>query len=59
MLVRAGDVFNQELFEKSVNELNETGLFEMIDKDKDTDFRTDEEETLLDITVRLKSVERP
>lgn len=56
LLIRAGDVFNQQLFEKSVNQLNETGWFEMIDKDKDTDYRTDEEEALLDITLRLKRV---
>lgn len=54
LLIRPGDVFNQLLLEKSVNQLNETKWFEMIDKDKDTDFRTDEEEALLDITLRLK-----
>jgi outer membrane protein insertion porin family len=57
LLIRPGDVFNQQLLEKSVNQLNATEWFEMIDKDKDTDFRTDEEEEgLLDITVRLKRV---
>jgi outer membrane protein assembly factor BamA len=59
LLIRPGDVFNQLLFEKSVNQLNETKWFEMIDKDKDTDFKTHEEEALLDITLRLKRVERP
>ena len=58
LLIRAGDVFNQQLFEKSVNELNKTGWFEAIDKDKDADFRTDEEEALLNITLRLKRRER-
>lgn len=57
LLIRACDVFNQQYFETSVNRLNETGWFEMIDKDKDTDFRTDAEERLLDITFRLKRVE--
>jgi outer membrane protein insertion porin family len=56
LLIRPGDVFNQQLLEKSVNELNKTEWFEMIDKDKDTDFKTDEEEALLDITLRLKRV---
>jgi len=55
-LVRPGDVFNQQLFEKSIKQLNDTEWFEMVDKDKDTDFRTDEEEGLLDITLRLKRV---
>ncbi|MDQ3666981.1 MAG: hypothetical protein M3410_10500 [Acidobacteriota bacterium] len=56
LLIRAGDVFDPQLFEKSINQLNETGWFEMIDKDKDTDFKTNEEEALVDITLRLKRV---
>jgi len=56
LLINSGDVFNQLLLEKSVNQLNKTEWFETIDKDKDTDFRTDEEEALLDITIRLKRV---
>ena len=58
LLIHAGDVFNYQSFEKSVNRLNESKLFEMIDKDKDTDFRTDEEGALLDITFRIKSAEK-
>jgi outer membrane protein insertion porin family len=58
LLIRPGDVFNQLLFEKSVNQLNETKWFEMIDKDKDVEFKTDEEEALLDITLRLKRVKQ-
>lgn len=53
-LIHPGDVYNHQLFERSVNQLNETGWFEMIDKDKDTHFVTDEEEALLSITLRLK-----
>jgi outer membrane protein insertion porin family len=56
LLIRSGDVFNQLLLEKSVNQLNETKWFEMIDKDKDIEYKTDEEESLLDITLRLKRV---
>ncbi len=59
LLIRPGDVFNQQLLEKSVNQLNETGWFQTIDKDKDTDFRTDEEEALLDITIQVKRVKLP
>lgn len=54
LLIRPGDIYNHQLFEKSVNQLNETGWFEMIDKDKDTHFDTDEEEALLNITLQLK-----
>lgn len=56
LLIRPGDVFNLKLLEKSVNQLNETNWFEIIDKDKDTDFKTNEEEGLLDITLLLKRV---
>jgi len=48
-----GDVYNQRLFEESIHRLNDTGLFEQIDKDKDADFRTNEEEGLVDIVVKL------
>jgi outer membrane protein assembly factor BamA len=48
-----GDVYNQRLFEESIHKLNDTGLFEQIDKDKDADFRTNEEEGFVDIVVKL------
>jgi len=51
--IRAGEVFNQSLFEESINELNKLGRFDFIDKDRDTDFRTDEEEALVDIVIKL------
>jgi outer membrane protein insertion porin family len=51
--IRAGDVFNQRLFEESIDDLNKSGRFELIDKDKDTDFRTDEEMALLDIVIKV------
>jgi hypothetical protein len=59
LLIRAGDIFNNHFFEKSVQQLNATKRFETIDKDKDTDFRTDEEADLLDITFRLKRARTP
>ena len=52
-LLPHSSVFNQRLFEESVNKLNETGLFEFVDKDKDADFRTNVEEGLLDIAIKL------
>jgi outer membrane protein insertion porin family len=54
LLVRPGDVFNQRLLEKSVEQMNETKRFEMIDIDKDTEFMTDEKEALLGITFRIQ-----
>jgi outer membrane protein insertion porin family len=53
MKIRAGEVYNHRLFEESINELNKLGRFEFIDKDRDTDFRTDEEEALVDIIIKL------
>ena len=59
LLIRAGDIFNNRFFEKSVQQLNDTTWFETIDKDKDADFRTDKEADCLDITLRLKRVQTP
>lgn len=52
-LIRHGDVYNQRLFEESIKQLNETGLFEPIDHDKDADFRANEEEGLVDVAIKL------
>lgn len=54
MLLRTGDVFNQQLLEDSVRKLNQTELFETIDQDKDVDYRADRKSPLLDLTIRLK-----
>ena len=56
MRICAGDVFNERLFEESIGELNKLGLFESIDKDKDTSFTTDEEEGLVDIVIKLNAL---
>ncbi|MGH9902853.1 MAG: BamA/TamA family outer membrane protein, partial [Pyrinomonadaceae bacterium] len=48
-----GDVYDQSLFEFSVLRLNQLGFFDPIDKDKDADFRTDEEQGLVDINVKV------
>ena len=53
--IRAGEVFNQRLFEESIGELNKLGLFEFIDKDRDADFSTDEEQGLIDIVIKLNN----
>ena len=53
LLIHDGDTYNQTLFEKSIDRLNDTGLFELIDKDKDADFRTNDEEGLVDIAINL------
>ena len=51
-----GDVYNQGLWEFSILRLNQLGFFDPIDKEKDADFRTEEERAEVDIN--LKVVER-
>ena len=53
MLIHDGDLYNQVLFERSIETLNNTGLFEFIDKEKDTDYHTDDEGGLVDIVIKL------
>src|SRR5260370_40517717 len=48
-----GDIYNQSNFEFSVLRLNQLGYFNPIDKDKDADFRTNEEEGLVDVTLKV------
>jgi outer membrane protein assembly factor BamA len=59
LLVREGDVFNQKLFEDSVKRINDTGWFEIIDKDKDTDFTTNDEEGQVSITIKISQRKSP
>jgi outer membrane protein insertion porin family len=53
VLINEGDIYNQGLFEFSVTRLNQLGYFNPIDKDKDADYRTNEEEGLVDVTVKV------
>src|SRR6266851_5026234 len=53
VLINEGDIYNQNLFEYSVIRLNQLGYFNPIDKDKDADYRTNEEEGLVDVTVKV------
>ncbi|MFN2578036.1 MAG: outer membrane protein assembly factor BamA [Pyrinomonadaceae bacterium] len=53
VLINEGDIYNQNFFEFSVTRLNQLGYFNPIDKDKDADFRTNEEEGLVDVTVKV------
>jgi outer membrane protein insertion porin family len=53
VLLNEGDVYNLTAFEYSVLRLNQLGYFEPIDKDKDADFRTDEEAGQVDINLKV------
>lgn len=52
-LLNEGDIFNQQFFEFSVLRLNQLGFFDPIDKDRDADLRTIEDEGLVDANVRV------
>ena len=54
VLINEGDIYNQNYFEFSVTRLNQLGYFNPIDKDKDADFRTNEEEGQVDVTVKVQ-----
>lgn len=53
VLINEGDIYNQNYFEYSITRLNQLGYFNPIDKDKDADYRTNEEEALVDITLKV------
>lgn len=53
LLVREGEVYSQKSFEESIRRINETGWFNRVDKDKDVDYRTNEEEKLVDVVIKL------
>jgi len=53
VLMNEGDIYNQQAFEYSVIKLNQLGYFDPIDKDRDADFRTNEEEGLVDLNLKV------
>ena len=54
VLINEGDIYNQGYWDYSVIKLNQSGYFEPIDKDKDADFRTNDEEATVDINLRVQ-----
>jgi outer membrane protein insertion porin family len=53
VLLNEGDIYNQSAFEYSIVRLNQLGYFNPIDKDKDADFKTNEEEGLVDVNIKV------
>ena len=53
-MVRDGEVYNPDLFSKSITRMNNTGLYDRIDPDRDVEYQTNEKAALLDVTIRLK-----
>jgi outer membrane protein insertion porin family len=54
LMVRDGEVYNWDLFSKSISRMNNTGLYDRIDPDRDVEYQTNEKAALLDVTIRLK-----
>lgn len=54
LMVRDGEVYNPDLFAKSITRMNNTGLYDRIDPDRDVEYQTNEKAALLDVTIRLK-----
>ncbi len=53
VLVNEGDIYNENLWEYSIIKLNQLGYFDPIDKDKDAERRTNEEEAQVDINLKV------
>src|SRR4029453_8154171 len=53
VLLNEGDIYNQSAWEYSIIKLNQLGYFEPIDKDKDADFRNNEEEATVDLNLKV------
>ncbi len=53
VLLNEGDIYNQSNWEYSIIKLNQLGYFDPIDKDKDADFKTNEEEATVDLSLKV------
>ena len=52
--LQPGSIYNASAFAAFVNQLNQTGLFEPIDRDKDSAFRVNNEESVVSIHIKLR-----
>jgi len=53
VLINEGDIYNDNYWEYSVVKLNQLGYFNPIDKDKDVDRRTNDEEATVDLNLKV------
>lgn len=53
VLINEGDIYNDTYWEYSVVKLNQLGYFNPIDKDKDVDRRTNDEEATVDLSLKV------
>ena len=54
LTLQPGNVYNHRLFLQSIARLNDTGLFMPVDADRDVEFNKDDEDSLLQIFIKLK-----
>lgn len=59
MLLREGDTFNQSLYEKSIEALNQLKLFKEVDAEKDVSFIGVGRSTRFDLIIRLRGRAQP
>lgn len=52
-LINEGDIYNQIALERSVLRLNQLGYFDPVDKDRDVEVRTDEDQGTADTIIRV------
>src|SRR5215212_6649531 len=53
VLINEGDIYDDAYWEYSVVKLNQLGYFNPIDKDKDVDRRTNDEEATVDLSLKV------
>ena len=54
LMVRDGEVYNSDLFGQSITRMNNTGLYDRIDPNRDVEYQTNEKTALIDVTIHLK-----
>jgi outer membrane protein insertion porin family len=54
LMVRDGEVYNSDLFGESITRMNNTGLYDRIDPNRDVEYQTNEKTALIDVTIHLK-----
>lgn len=59
LLIKEGDTFNRSLYEESIKNLNQLGLFEKITGGNDVSWKTDESSRQINITFYLKARVQP
>jgi outer membrane protein insertion porin family len=54
MVLKPGDIYNHRLFLENIAQLNNTGVFEPVNADRDVEMKTDSEEALVQVVIKLK-----